>query len=582
MAPIKLPARVSGTFRSPALAAQMTGGSGIIGNVASKAATHQAIRQVVGRMPAPTPKPQPALSPLQQAQQLVSSELGPLEQQLTSSYTSQGNAGAAAIRALTAQYAAQMGQTGQQLAGVYQPAEAATAAADASLADRLQGAGNASSDELASRLASIQQPGAVNPVVAQIAGNGAASGNATYATGNASLDQLLNQAANAQAYATKLPGIAQEAGLQNLSGYEGQLATAEGKDLSSLQSQAPGLINSSMGTITSANNATIAQNQKAQAAKTQASQFAATQAGKKADRQATATYRAAQTKLANTKLSDSERAAALKVILTLGTDPTTGQLNQVGVAELAKYGLTAPVGTTITTPKPTKVQTFGTAAAGYWTIDPATGQPKQLVAPTAPKAPRPLVVGSDKTGRYLVDPTTGKRLAQVTAPVAGSKTHTAGSLTDSETEKLVSAWHDGKVSNVRIPAIDPSTGKQAVNSNGVPQYVSQSGISGKQTYQQAITRLVGLGKSRADATRIVNSIYDEPGQDGRPWLTEKQTSILASTGAGVGKPGRGANPAMIGGHAVLDPSQYAALKKANQLPEGQLTREGFYVIGAGT
>lgn len=203
------------------------------------------------------------------------------------------------------------------------------------------------------------------------------------------------------------------------------------------------------------------------------------------------------------------------------------------------------------------------------------------------KASKPIIVGSDKSGRYELDPTTNTLvpLGPLSKP-AKSTTKPAGSLTQDETSKLITAWHDGTVSSVRTPATDKK-GKVIRNAAGVVQYVSQSGLAGKQTYPQAIKRLIGLGKTPAEAQTAVDSIY-APGDNGRPWLTTAQTQVLSKsgpqvnpkTGAISGGPGRGTRVQVINGHGVLDPSQYAALQAKGILPDGQLTAEGFYVIGA--
>ena len=212
---------------------------------------HNLVRAVIGRMPPPS---QPAPDPLMQAQQLVQREVSPLEAQITGMYTNEGKAGAQAIQQLTDEYAQRIGQIGPQISNSYNTAEQGTALADQSLADRLSGAGNQESQDLAARLASINEPNAVNPAVATVASNAAGAGNALYGTGNAVLDQLIGQAAHAAQFSSTLPGIARDTGIQSLGQYEGQLAQAQGKDVAALNDKIPGLINSVYGTISSARN----------------------------------------------------------------------------------------------------------------------------------------------------------------------------------------------------------------------------------------------------------------------------------------------------------------------------------------
>lgn len=317
---------------------------------------HDAVRHTVGRMPG-------ALSPLEQAQQAVAAELDPLYKQLQTGYNSQAVAGAQAIQALTKQYADQLGLMPAQINSIYGGAEQSTAASNAALADRLSGAGQQSSDDLAARLASIQQPGAVNPAVAGVAQQATGAGNALYGTGNASLDQLIQQAASAQGYAAKLPGIAKLTGLQQLGQFKSALTTAEGKDIAALQDKAPGLIQSAFGTLTSANNAQAARDQSAR-------QFNATQAGNRFDRRLkayefgvttrqTAAWRKAQNQLAGNK----QGLAALALADKIGKNPD-GSLNTEGQAIFQTLGIPYKPGTVIGNPPTIKTPTLNTTASG--------------------------------------------------------------------------------------------------------------------------------------------------------------------------------------------------------------------------
>ncbi len=203
---------------------------------------------------------------------------------------------------------------------------------------------------------------------------------------------------------------------------------------------------------------------------------------------------------------------------------------------------------------------------------------KQGPAPPA-KTPSPKTFKLGNT-EYVIDP---KTLTAKPIATSNVKVRASGSLTENEVGHLLTTWHDGHVTNVRTQAVG-ADGKPVVNSDGSPKMTSQSTLSGKLTYPQAVAKLVSLGKTPAEAQAAANGTW-EPGENGRPWYTPQVKSILAKGGTHLTKSGqvvgqgRGASVATLNGHQVLDPGQYAALKAANLLPYGQLTSQGFYVVG---
>lgn len=123
----------------------------------------------------------------------------------------------------------------------YQQGEQGQAAVDAALRASLAGGGQADADQLAQRLAVINDP-TVAAAAGQVAANGAASGGTQVAQGSAALSNLLANAAAASSYGEKLPGIQRLAGLQQIAGVrqkgESDLAT----QVSQLEGQLPSII----------------------------------------------------------------------------------------------------------------------------------------------------------------------------------------------------------------------------------------------------------------------------------------------------------------------------------------------------
>lgn len=512
--------------------------------VTAAAVDHDVVRAVVGQIPPVTPlRAAPTIPPAyQQGGAIANSELSPLIASLTGGYTALSKSGAAAIKNATAQYAATMAGEAPALKDIYGTAETADAAGTSALADRLSGAGQASSDALAARLASINEPGVVNPVAASLAGAGAGAAGGVAGIGTSSLAQLIADSAHAQEYATKLPGIASASGVQNQTAFQSGVAGAESKALAPVLAKAPGLEQSAASSIL------------------------------------TNQQRGATTEARD----DATQAAQLKTkaatIIATNIDPVTGRLTPDGVKQLRALGIT---GTGVA----------GTAGAGIVKGNQTAGE---KAAALAEKTAHDATTAAQGWARVSIAQTNAGtaqgRLALARAKQAQAAGKTSGGLTADETAKLIAGWTNGTIKSIRTPApkIDPATGKQAVV-NGVPQWatnattgapimVSQSAKQGTFTYQQQISALVGLGKTPADAQKAVDGSI-APGSNGRPWLEPAQTAILSHTGALVGKPGGGTAVRIVNGHGVLDPSQYAALKAANKLPPGTLSAEGFYVIG---
>lgn len=438
------------------------------------AATHQAVRHAVGRMPVPSSDPYAA------ARGVVQSEVSPLISQLIGNYTRQGAAGAAAIKAVTDQYARELGLIAPQVQGDYAGAEQGTAATDAALANYVHGGGATDANALASRLASIAEPGAVNPVVAQLGQQATGAGGAVLGTGSASLDALLAGGAAQEAQALQLPGTAKEAGLQQLSGYQGQLTSAEGKDLATLAGKVPGLIQSAAGSI-------ISSRDKAAAVRA-------------ADARNTATIKAAGARNTATITGENARAAEaaqtsrtktlIATILATNIDPVTGLLTPQGVNALRRIGVTATPGSVA-----------GTAGAGIVKSN----------TTTAARTAHDAVLENQGWARIQIAQqnadTSAGRLNLSKAKQAAAAGKSSGAMTEHEIGTMVKGWHDGSIKDVRIPAINPQTGKQATNINGVPQYSTVTKTQGQVGYIQAIQGLVGLGVPLAKATQSVNGIY---------------------------------------------------------------------------
>lgn len=195
---------------------------------------HAWIRNNLGAVP-------PVLT-LEQARAGAQASIGQTVHDYTATSQGQARQGEAAVEGYAGSLAKGLAQTApQNVHNAYAPAEAALAATNNALADRVSGAGNQAADDLAGRLASINSPNVTDPAVAGLRQSAAGAGNATYATGNASLDQMIAEHASAADYAGKLPAFAQLAGIQQAGMVQGAAAKALADKLAPVYGQLPTL-----------------------------------------------------------------------------------------------------------------------------------------------------------------------------------------------------------------------------------------------------------------------------------------------------------------------------------------------------
>jgi hypothetical protein len=119
-----------------------------------------------------------------------------------------------AVQGYTNRIAEQLAADAPGLGAPYQQAAQGVAAVNTSLADRLTNEGRQSGEDLTSRLAALNAPGAVGEAAQTLQREGAGAGNALYASGGADIKELLANAASAQSYGMKQPGIAKLGGIQ--------------------------------------------------------------------------------------------------------------------------------------------------------------------------------------------------------------------------------------------------------------------------------------------------------------------------------------------------------------------------------
>lgn len=157
-------------------------------------------------------------------------------------------------------------------------------------------------------------------------------------------------------------------------------------------------------------------------------------------------------------------------------------------------------------------------------------------------------------------------LAQIKANAAAAKAAGIKPPTADEISKMVDGWKNGKPVSVRVPTIDPTTGKQAVNTAGVPQWHTETQQSGALTYGQAYARLRAMDVADTKARQYLDTGYQK-GEQGRAWLTNEQQTALRKAGrqasAGTFKDPNGTV------ESYLVAPQVAALKKAGLLPKGE-------------
>lgn len=286
-------------------------------------------------------------------------------------------------------------------------------------------------------------------------------------------------------------------------------------------------------------------------------------------------------------VNDSEQQNQLATIMALGVDPTTGTLEPAAakaIGQLTGLDPKALMGTNASTAS--KIITSNNSATA-----------KVLVQADKDALPNAALSGKygaivDGQGNYIpnangggIQPIAGWKVDSAGTGVVKIPTttanggHASGTLTSDEATNIVDGWHTGKSVTTSVHNGTDSNG----NAN-IDNVTKQEDVL---TYGQALAKAKGYDNpaERAGLIAKVNSTWSR-GEGGRPWLDAQQTALLAKTGPQVnpktgavtGGPGRGAGLTMINGHAVLDKSQYAALKAAHKLPGGQLTSDGFYVI----
>jgi hypothetical protein len=200
-----------------------------------------------GQKPAPLPQdpyagiiaglPSP-LTP-QQIQTQAAGEISPLVAAATKQIQGQTQAATNAIRGYSQDAASKLGAI--DFAQPYQQAETGQAAVDNALRAALTGAGTQDAEQLAQRLAVINDP-SVAAAASAVGANGAANGNTQLAQGSASLGNLIANAAAAGNYGQKQPGIARLAGLQQITGTQQQGLNQIGSQTQALEQQLPSII----------------------------------------------------------------------------------------------------------------------------------------------------------------------------------------------------------------------------------------------------------------------------------------------------------------------------------------------------
>lgn len=141
--------------------------------------------------------------------------------------------------------------------------------------------------------------------------------------------------------------------------------------------------------------------------------------------------------------------------------------------------------------------------------------------------------------------------------------------TASQISNFVDAWKTGKTATVRVPVVDKS-GKPVLNSNGVPQSQVKTVTVKQLQYGQAYVRLRAMGIKDKKARTYLDTAYQR-GDQGRAWVTNEEQATLR-------KAKLPPKAKIVNGHGVLTVAQAHALQKAGQLPAGQQTSDGFYVI----
>jgi len=267
-------------------------------------------------------------------------EISPLLAAVTKTIGGQTAAATNAIGGFTGDAAAKLAAI--DFGAPYAGAEQGQAAVDAALRAELAGAGSTGADQLAQRLAVINDP-SVGAAAGALTANGAANATTQVAQGSASLGELLANAAAAKDYGLKQPGITRLAGLNAIAaaGQQGQAQIAA--QAHALEAQLPSIIQNLQAQsdqraqyLTAAHENQLARNDKIAYDQSVGQATAADHAATLNER-AGATTQTNQTHLqiaqmnaqgkasaAQATQARSDRAYRLQFSKTFGYDPVTG------------------------------------------------------------------------------------------------------------------------------------------------------------------------------------------------------------------------------------------------------------------
>lgn len=179
-----------------------------------------------------------------QIQAQAQGEVSPLVAAITQSITGQTNRAGDAIRGYSQSLADSLAAL--NFAAPYQTGEQAQASVDSALKASLNDAGSSDADQLASRLAVINDPSVAQAAQA-VSANGAANAGTQVAQGSNALSDLIANAAAAGEYGMKQPGIAKLSGLQQLAANEQNGQNQIGSQTQQIESQLPSIIQALTG-----------------------------------------------------------------------------------------------------------------------------------------------------------------------------------------------------------------------------------------------------------------------------------------------------------------------------------------------
>ena len=231
-------------------------GSGYYARGIAQAAASDPYGQLTGYVP---------LTPAQiQAQ--AQGEIAPILKAITGQANDQATQQAAQIKALTSDYANELGQI--NMAAPYQSAEPQQAAVDAALQQSLTGEGASLAGGLSDRLAALQGSsgaGALQQAANDLSSQGASNGTTELANGSAALSNLIANAAAGGEFGLKQPLIAKLSGLQALGESGSQQQQNAANATLQAESQLPSIIQDLTANNQSALSNAVSAEQKAQA-----------------------------------------------------------------------------------------------------------------------------------------------------------------------------------------------------------------------------------------------------------------------------------------------------------------------------